>query len=141
MKREYGDTELIPAEDGSWQVGNLAERFYFLEDRVLYLLPGGTITLNSAAPCASLSLPDGNYLEEETGMRFSLTQSDDGWQISLPRYGTAVLYARKEEKTADCSAEDLIFSFGPDFTMYAKPEADTLVLDGYRVKHLVCRKL
>lgn len=141
MKREYGDTELIPAEDGSWQVGNLAERFYFLEDRVLYLLPGGTITLNSAAPCACLSLPDGSYLEEETDMRFSLTQSDDGWQIFLPRYGTAVLYARKKEKTADCSAEDLIFSFGPDFTMYAKPEADTLVLDGYRVKHLVCRKL
>ncbi|HIZ78920.1 MAG TPA: beta-lactamase family protein [Candidatus Lachnoclostridium stercorigallinarum] len=145
MEREYGDTPLLKTDDGGWQVGTLEEKLYFSESGLLYRLPGRFLCLSPAAPCTAGVLTAGNYLEEETGMRFSLSQDEDGrWQIYLPRYGSARLYdvpAAEKQNESEHTCCDSAFSFCPDFTMYIRPEGDALVLDGYRVKGLICRRL
>ena len=37
--------------------------------------------------------------------------------------------------------EENIFSFGPDLTMYVKPENGSLILDGGRIKNIVLKKV
>lgn len=145
MEREYGSTRLTDAGDGGWQVGTLKERLYFLEDRMICRLPGRFLTLWPAVPCTDRRFSDGTYLDEETSMVLTISREEDGsLRLSLPRYGSTWLY--EPVIPASCSRPeatlpDPAFSFGPDFVMYARPEADTLVLDGYRVKGMICRRL
>ena len=128
MKREYGWTRLIQKERGGWQVGSLEETLFFQEGQLQYLLPGRIITMTEAVPPAPGTLIPGFYREPETSMAFSIEETAHGYAISMLRYGTASLFSNGKGETA--------FSFGPDFTMYVRPDGDRIILDGYRVKNL-----
>ena len=135
VEREYGLTELTPTADGGWQIGTLEEKLYFLEDRILYRFPSRFLTLKPALPCPEDFLEAGTYLEEETSMTVEFAPADGGLSVRHPRFGTAVLYSAAD------SPEDAAFSFGPDFTMYVKRGPEGLILDGYRVRGLLCRRV
>ena len=49
------------------------------------------------------------------------------------RYGKSELYRN--------AAGENLFSFGPDLTMYVKPENGSLILDGGRIKNIVLKKV
>ena len=68
-------------------------------------------------------------------MTVEFAPADGGLSVRHPRFGTAVLYSAAD------SPEDAAFSFGPDFTMYVKRGPEGLILDGYRVRGLLCRRV
>ena len=72
---------------------------------------------------------------EHASMPFALAPADGGLSVRQPRFGTAVLYSAAD------SPEAAAFSFGPDFTMYIKRGPEGLILDGYRVRGLLCRRV
>lgn len=133
MKREYGETALASTSRGGWKVGTLDEEIFFQEGKILYRLPARILSLTEAAPLVSGDLIPGHYHEPETSMDFSLEETSRGYEISVLRYGSTPLFRSKTGEIA--------FSFGPDFTMYVRPEDGGLVLDGYRVKNLKARRL
>ncbi len=134
MKRELGDTRLIAVPGGGYQVGTLDEQIFFQNGKILYRLPARVLTLKEASILTSASFAPGLYRQPETAMEFSLQHQQEGYSLSTLRYGSAFLYTTAEN-------DSIVFSFGPDFTMYIHKEGETLVMDGYRVKHLICRQI
>lgn len=128
MKREYGETRLIPTEHGGWQVGTLEESLFFQEGKLQYRLPSRVIPMTEALSPARGALRPGLYREPETSMEFTVEETSQGYSISMLRYGSAPFFSNEKGEIA--------FSFGPDFTMYVRQEDDRIILDGYRVKNL-----
>ena len=132
MQREFGRVRLIPVENNGYRIGTLDEILFFQGEQLFYRLPSRILHLTKASPFNASPLISGHYTQEETAMDFSIQSTAQGYVISMLRYGSALLYG-KEDGTA-------AFSFGPDFTMYLRQEGPDLILDGYRVKNLVCHK-
>lgn len=129
MKREYGETRLIPAGNGGWQAGTLEETLFFQADQLRYRLPNRIITMTEALSPVRGTLQPGLYQEPETSMEFTVEETAQGYSISMLRYGSAPFFSNEKGETA--------FSFGPDFTMYVRQEDNRIILDGYRVKNLI----
>ena len=133
MEREYGRTELAPDISGGWRVGSLDEILFFEKEQIFYRLPSQVLTLRKAAPAPNGRLVPGTYRDEESAMEFSISQTGNGCEIFMLRYGSTPVY-----ETADGSAA---FSYGPDFSMYVRQDGDELVLDGDRVRRVRCRRI
>lgn len=129
IKKEWCNTELIKQEDGGYRVGTLDEFLYFTDDGILYRLPNRVIHLTSALPTEPSLFKKGMYYSAETDSYISLTHADGKCILSSLRYGETILYTNANG--------DIIFSFDPNFTMYVNPKDGTLIMDGYRIKHIV----
>lgn len=134
MKREYTETALAEQADGSYRVGSLDEYLVFHGDTVEHLLPARVVKLWKARTSdPDLRLTPGVYYQDETACRMEITEADGAYVIAHPRYGKTPLYFTRDHQG--------IFGFGPDFVMYVKPDGDGLVMDGYRARGMVFRKM
>ena len=133
MKREWCETELVRTEDGGYRVGTLDEVIYFTEEGILYRLPARVVKMTPVSPADPSLFEEGHYYDEETDAHVTLEKTENGCALCMLRYGKSELYRN--------AAGENIFSFGPDLTMYVKPENGSLILDGGRIKNIVLKKV
>lgn len=133
MKREWCETELVRTEDGGYRVGTLDEVIYFTEEGILYRLPARVVKMTPVSPADPSLFEEGHYYDEETDAHVTLEKTENGCALCMLRYGKSELYRN--------AAGENIFSFGPDLTMYVKPENGSLILDGGRIKNIVLKKM
>lgn len=132
MKKEWCQTELVKEEDGGYRVGTLDEKIYFTDKGILYRLPGRVIALTAAVPAESELLQEGRYYNDETDSYMTLTKTNGVCEMYMGRYGKITLY--------QVETGEIAFKEDQEFIMYVKPENDTVVMDGGRVKHIVYKK-
>ena len=133
MKREWCETELVRTEDGGYRVGTLDEVIYFTEEGILYRLPARVVKMTPVSPADPSLFEEGHYYDEETDAHVTLEKTENGCGLCMLRYGKSELYRN--------AAGENIFSFGPDLTMYVKPENGSIILDGGRIKNIVLKKM
>lgn len=133
VKKLWCDTKLVPEEDGGYRVGTLDEKIYFTDDGILYQLPKGVVTLTPAAPADPDLFKEGKYYNDETDSYITLTKTGNTCELCSDRFGKTVLYTGK--------TGDIMFYMDVEFTMYVKPNADTLIMDGGRIKHIKYKKM